>query len=116
MEMAVGLYCQYSVLECCGNTSGSFLIRNLSGKRISSRIVFFTGFLLLGHRLCMVYLYFLSGYYPSICPPYFCREGTGIIIYSACFLLISGMPEEYVSNATALGTTTRFWTTAIGYA
>jgi hypothetical protein len=39
-----------------------------------------------------------------------------IIIYSACFLLISGMPEEYVSNATAVGTTTRFWTTAIGYA
>ncbi|RTZ46497.1 hypothetical protein EJ377_20170 [Chryseobacterium arthrosphaerae] len=26
------------------------------------------------------------------------------------------MPEEYVANATALGTTTRFWTTAIGYA
>ena len=26
------------------------------------------------------------------------------------------MPEQYVSNATAVGTSTRFWTTAIGYA
>ncbi|WP_315056787.1 hypothetical protein, partial [Chryseobacterium indoltheticum] len=40
----------------------------------------------------------------------------GLLFTPLVFFLISGTPEDYVANATALGTTTRFWTTAIGYA
>lgn len=42
--------------------------------------------------------------------------GQGLLFTPLVFFLIAGMPEQYVSNATAVGTSTRFWTTAIGYA
>lgn len=104
------------------NVAGTLLGIFLSGicltRGISSRIVFFTGFLL----LALDCAWFTYTFYPdttlsTICPPLF-LQGTaqGLLFTPLVFFLISGMPEEYVSNATALGTTTRFWTTAIGYA
>ncbi len=62
-------------------------------------------------------IYFPKASLSTICPPLFLQGAAqGLLFTPLVFFLISGTPEEYVSNATALGTTTRFWTTAIGYA
>lgn len=104
------------------NVAGTLLGVLLSGicliKGVSSRIVFFTGFLLLAVDCA----WFTYTFYPdttlfTICPPLFLQGvAQGLLFTPLVFFLISGMPEQYVANATALGTTTRFWTTAIGYA
>jgi len=104
------------------NVAGTLMGIILSGiclmRGISSRIVFFMGFLLLAVDCA----WFSYTFYPdttlsTICPPLF-LQGTaqGLLFTPLVFFLISGMPDKYVANATALGTTTRFWTTAIGYA
>ena len=119
MEMATGLYCKHPVLECSRHSFGYFIIRNLSGSGNFLKNCFLHRISFTGHRLCMVYLYFFIltlPFLPSV-RLYFCRGvAQGLLFTPLVFFLISGTPEEYVSNATALGTTTRFWTTAIGYA
>ncbi|WP_128124843.1 MFS transporter [Chryseobacterium carnipullorum] len=104
------------------NVAGTLLGVILSGiclmRGISSRIVFFTGFLLLAVDCAwFTYTFYPDTTLSTICPPLFLQGiAQGLLFTPLVFFLISGMPEQYVANATALGTTTRFWTTAIGYA
>ncbi|WP_288441754.1 MFS transporter [uncultured Chryseobacterium sp.] len=104
------------------NVAGTLLGILLSGiclvRGVSSRIVFFTGFLLLAIDCAwFTYTFYPDTTLSTICPPLFLQGvAQGFLFTPLVFFLISGTPEEYVSNATALGTTTRFWTTAIGYA
>jgi hypothetical protein len=65
--------------------------------------------------------WFTYTFYPdttlsTICPPLFLQGiAQGLLFTPLVFFLIAGLPEDYVANGTAMGTTTRFWTTAIGY-
>jgi len=104
------------------NVAGTLLGVVLSGiclmKGVSSRMVFFTGFLLLAVDCAwFTYTFYPDTTLSTICPPLFLQGiAQGLLFTPLVFFLISGMPEQYFANATALGTTTRFWTTAIGYA
>jgi hypothetical protein len=101
-----------------GTLLGVFISGICLTKGVSSRIVFFTGFLLLAVDCAwFTYTFYPDTTLSTICPPLFLQGiAQGLLFTPLVFFLISGMPEEYVANATALGTTTRFWTTAIGYA
>ncbi|MCE7057215.1 hypothetical protein LZF95_21215 [Algoriphagus sp. AGSA1] len=87
-------------------------------KRVPARFVFFTGFMI----LAIDSAWFTYTFYPDttlqiIGPPLFLQGvGQGLLFTPLAFFLIAGMPDQYVSNANAVGMATRFWTTAIGYA
>jgi len=104
------------------NVAGTLIGVFLSGicltKGVSSRIVFFTGFILLAVDCAwFTYTFYPDTTLSTICPPLFLQGiAQGLLFTPLVFFLISGTPEDYVANATALGTTTRFWTTSIGYA
>ncbi|AZA83884.1 hypothetical protein C1637_13365 [Chryseobacterium lactis] len=104
------------------NVAGTLIGVFLSGiclvRGVSSRIVFFTGFLLLAVDCAwFTYTFYPDTTLSTICPPLFLQGvAQGLLFTPLVFFLISGMPENYVANASAMGTTTRFWATAIGYA
>ncbi|MCD1117002.1 MFS transporter [Chryseobacterium turcicum] len=104
------------------NVAGTFLGVIISAlcitKGASSRLVFFAGFLILAVDCAwFTYTFYPDTTVQTICPPLFLQGvGQGLLFTPLVFFLIAGMPEKYVSNATAVGTSTRFWTTAIGYA
>ncbi|MDY0930357.1 hypothetical protein [Chryseobacterium sp. CFBP8996] len=101
-----------------GTLLGVFLSALCITKGASSRLVFFTGFLILAIDCAwFTYTFYPDTTLQTICPPLFLQGvGQGLLFTPLVFFLIAGMPEQYVSNATAVGTSTRFWTTAIGYA
>lgn len=101
-----------------GSLLGVFLSALCITKGASSRLVFFTGFLILAiDSAWFTYTFYPDTTLQTICPPLFLQGvGQGLLFTPLVFFLIAGMPEQYVSNATAVGTATRFWTTAIGYA
>ncbi|WP_418123979.1 hypothetical protein ACNFU2_05040 [Chryseobacterium sp. PTM-20240506] len=104
------------------NVAGTLIGVLLSGiclmKGVSSRMVFFTGFLLLAIDCAwFTYTFYPDTTLSTICPPLFLQGiAQGLLFTPLVFFLIAGLPEDYVANGTAMGTTTRFWTTAIGYA
>ena len=101
-----------------GSLLGVFLSALCITKGASSRLVFFTGFLILAiDSAWFTYTFYPDTTLQTICPPLFLQGvGQGLLFTPLVFFLIAEMPEQYVSNATAVGTATRFWTTAIGYA
>ncbi|WP_419870686.1 MFS transporter [Chryseobacterium sp. CT-SW4] len=104
------------------NVAGTLIGVFLSGvcliRGISSRIVFFTGFFLLAVDCAwFTYTFYPDTTLSTICPPLFLQGvAQGLLFTPLIFFLISELPMDYVSNGTAVGTTARFWTTAIGYA
>ncbi len=96
-----------------------FLISGIClAKNVSSKIIFFIGFLLLAID-CAWFTYTL---YPdttlaTICPPLFLQGvAQGFLFTPLVMYLISGLQPQHVANGLALGTGVRFWGTAIGYA
>lgn len=103
------------------NVAGTLIGVFLSGiclmKGVSSRMVFFTGFMMLAIDCAwFTYTFYPDTTLSTICPPLFLQGiAQGLLFTPLVFFLIAGLPEDYVANGTAMGTTTRFWTTAIGY-
>lgn len=104
------------------NVAGSLLGFLISGiclaKNVSSKTIFFIGFMLLAIDCA----WFTFTFYPdttvaTICPPLFLQGvAQGFLFTPLVMYLISGLPTQHVSNGTAFGTAIRFWGTTFGYA
>lgn len=93
-------------------TSAIFLMRSFT-----SRTIFTIGFMLLAIDCAwFTYTFYPDTTLQTIAPPLFI-EGVaqGILFTPLVMYLTTGIPNYLVSNGVVIGTSTRFWSTTIGY-
>ncbi len=103
------------------NVAGTILGIIISGimlmRAVSSRTIFASGFAILAIDCAwFTYVFFPDTTLSTIAVPLFIQGiGQGLLFTPLVMYLITGLPPNLVSNGGVMGTTVRFWTTAIGY-
>ncbi|SKB66409.1 hypothetical protein SAMN05660477_00596 [Soonwooa buanensis] len=103
------------------NVGGTILGILISGillvRAVSSKTIFASGFAILAIDCAwFTYVFYPDTTLWTIAPPLFLQGiGQGLLFTPLVMYIITGLPPNLVSNGAVMGTTVRFWTTAIGY-